>query len=289
MLRKNRVWLFGAAWYLIGSAAAVAALIPNGNGNPATAAGQDGGTSTLNPNPALYRISGACPWLTTALAHEFPNLTIDYDSLTGDIKLNTYQAWADVKPAFSVSTGLANPATIGYPKFNAKGLGGALISMTYQPAANSNDPTLAQFHWVQAVQDSNPPAYVTTANAKGFTWGVNVGGGFWDYLDTNKSPTNAAGPFYGAGLGAKSPAQGSAMIDRPGDRFTTAANAQFQTFITKLEGNTLTVYDGVWWGFELTAPISATTPEPATITIWMLLLVGIVVTGKWRSVRGVAA
>lgn len=250
---------------------AQAALIPSGAPiNPGTnPAVGTGGRSVLTPAPAVYEIAGSCPWLVPALnAEGFSKAngwTINTQALQGNIQLNTYNAWVN-------SYGQVTAGGMTVAATNAPGDGGAGITLTYQPNTNmgTTDPSGAGVHWISVIYDNKPTAFEKAngaAYSPGYTVTLDNG-----YLGGTKVPNN---PFYDGVAPATGYAGNSTtFIDVPDDVLRSNADIEFQTFIAtwnpndandRTKGGTITIYDGVWWGFQL--PV----PEPST---WVMLIMG---------------
>jgi hypothetical protein len=243
---------------------------------------------TDNPDPAVFIPQGTCPWLLPALTGEgFAKVdntnprgysgangwTINFAALQGGFTRDQYYPYADKAPAVSLG-GMTVPAT------NQAGFGGSVFSLAYNPVGN--DPTGGDAEWVQVVKTN----FVFGANDPMKKFGYDAGGGVTYFID-NFYPGNApAGngtmnPTYDGGYNVVNNPDGSktynpkgfagnnlAFIDVPSLPLTDGLFAQFQTFLAKddLANQTLTIYDGVWWGFQV-----STAPEPST---WICFLAG---------------
>lgn len=266
---------------------------PNGNPTPIPA-GYTNYSPTANlftyviPNPAVFIPQGNCPWLLPALsAQGFAQLdntnprgysgangwTINFSALQGSLTLNTYYPYADKAPALSL--GGLNVAA-----YNVSGYGGAAFTLSYSPAGT--DPAGANAEWIQVIRAND-------ASALEKQYGYNAGGGFTYFLDNfwggNTLATNGtSNPTYDGGYTVSGTnytpkgyaANPTSFIDRPASSLTNGLDVEFQVFLVKDDAasKTLTIYDGVWWGF--------TVPEPAT---WTLVLVAFVLVHFFRKGR----
>lgn len=240
---------------LLGTQAMATMLTPNGNPTGDRVASGPNGSSTLDPSPAIYVDN--CPWLSPALAAQgfdadgLDNIagnaddwTITYLDLAGSFTLDTYDAWVDSYPAGDID-GHA------YSGKSLPNRGGAIFGLTYQPNIADGDPSGNDVHWIN-VYNTNNPSDFDIAN------GHNAGGGYYSTLDNDGNP--AGNPFYDP-IGT---AGNDWFLDIPWDPLSPGYDTEFQTFIATgdLTAHTLTIYDGVWWGYE-TKPI----PEPATVLL----------------------
>jgi hypothetical protein len=263
------------------------------NPNPATATPIPGGYTNISsgtpkfvvnvtPNPALLMLQGNCPWLLPALsaqgfARADPNAprgysgangwTINFATLQGSFTRNMYYPWADRAPAVALG-GLNVAAT------NAPGNGGAVFGLTY--SAGAGDPTGASAEWIQVVRTNLPGIPQQYKN-----FGYNAGGGYTYFIDDfygGNAPANngTMNPTYDGGYnnvgGTLTPkgfaANPTTFIDVPSLPLSNRLDTEFQAFLCRdnTATKTLTIYDGVWWGFQV-----STVPEPST---WILLLFG---------------
>lgn len=275
-----RPWMAAVFVLLISAATSRAALLapygnPPYNNSPAN---DPAGSAYLNPLPASYRVAGDCPWVIPALqAQGFTkanNWTINTQALVGDIELDVYMPWTNLRPGFT-------QGTIVRPSANVPGQGGAAIGLGYDPdpSAGSNDPSGVGVHWLQVIHTNNP-LDLAWAQANG----VNAGGGYYNYIDDQGNP--AFDPYYDTQAAANT----TDFVDRPSRNLGTNIDWQAQVFIAtetlnnpldRSQGGTLTLYDGVWWGFTLVAPV----PEPASILLAGCGL-GCLVVVAWRNRSG---
>lgn len=263
------------------SAAQAGLLIPNGNPTGVNPAVGTGGKSVLNPAPALYRIAGDCPWVIDALIVQGYNKangwTINTQALQGDIQLDIYLPWVNEYPALKLGK-------YSFPATKSNGMGGAEIGLTYLPntKAGSTDPTDAR--WISVIYENVPLPY-EKANGQPYT------NGYWATLDNGYNSKNTLNPpnnpFYEGLTGEGYAANKTTFVDIPSDTLRSNADIQFQTFVAswnpvnandRTKGGTITLYDGVWWGFTLPAP------EPST---WVMLVMGAgtIVVARWRFLR----
>ncbi len=153
-------------------------------------------------------------------------------------------------------------------------------------------------NWISVLATNKPTGF-------GVTYGVNLGNGFTaeidnDYLAKGALPDN---PFYG-GVNSSTGAffgNSTGFVDRPAQKIPTAGNPPYvfeaQSFLASWTpnvnpngsnttagviagGGTITVYDGVWWGFQLSA-----VPEPSTYVLMISAGLCGVVVWSYRTVR----
>lgn len=255
--------------------------IPNGNPTgPAAAYGADG-SSTLGPSPAIAMLGGTCPWLEPALKAEgywakgadgiagnADDWAIQYKHLAGTLTLQNYFAWYGTQPG-------SPTYTVGdLNAFGARGgptSAGATMALTYARAGT--DPAVADTHWVQVLREKPPSPegtlYGDSTTEPGYVYHIdNLSG-------PNDSP-HAGDPFYDTAYYSSH----TSFSDRPYHHPEPNYDWQFQTFIATASdpsptGRTLTVYDGVWWGFT-------TVPEPSALA---LLICGSLLIYAWRLRR----
>lgn len=259
MMKKIvKTFLFLVVLIFLCTPAMATLLTPNGNptGGPTATDGKI--TSTLDPSPAIFMDD--CPWFEKALsvqgfdadgldniAGNADDWTVTYGDLSGTLTLKAYYPWVNLRPAFS----------IGGQNFPAKsfpGQGGATLALTYQPAGD--DPSGVDVHWIQVINTNAPIG----SQAK-----YDAGGGYKWYLDNDLDTSN---PFYDFSYDT---AGDTWFLDGP-HRFPKADwEAQIFVATGDLLNNTITIYDGVWWGFEVTA-----IPEPTTMFLLGSGLVGLV-------------
>jgi hypothetical protein len=269
---------------------------PNGNPTPIPN-GYTNYSATANlfvnatPNPAQFITQGNCPWLLPALsAQGFAQAdnsnprgysgangwTINFASLQGSFTLNNYYPWADRQPPFSLN-GLSVTDRSG-----AK-TGGSIFGLTYSGAGT--DPVGTSAEWIQVIRAND-----ASANEKRF--GYDAGGGFTYFLDDfwggNTIANNGTGnPTYDGGYtvnGTTNTSKGyvsnpTTFMDNPASALTNGLDVEFQVFLAKDDAasKTLTIYDGVWWGFTAI-------PEPGS---WLVFVSGCgvaVVFGRRRAV-----
>lgn len=220
------------------------------------------GRSTLDPDPVIEMHAGECPWLLPALAKlgmdadgtdNAPgggdDWTITFNSnLTEDsLSVDLYKAYVDTAPGYSCGAG-ANKFTLAARTIHHTG--GAAICLTYQP--HEGDPT--DIHWIQVVRTNflPPPAVIPAGDIDSTTFAP-----FHVFIDDGLAGQAPGAPFYDT-IGA---ANKGAFADRPRDALMPGIeDFDFQVFVATgdLPHNTLTIYDGAWWGFQLTVPGAST-------------------------------
>lgn len=218
------------------------------------------GVSQLDPWRARYMPAGSCPWLQVGLdAQGYREIrpgvdnpatigdgrwTINRLTLTGDLHLDTYKAYVDLAPRVSISD-----FTV-YEPTPVPGMGGAAFGLRYVPGAG--DPT-SGLHWIQAIRTN---------------WGINAAnpGVYETYLDN--AANAGTSPFYnfaGAGSpnGVRNNPNGTLrdawVADRPRRELRNGVDWEAQMFLATWDParETINIYDGVWWGFELSVPSPA--------------------------------
>jgi PEP-CTERM motif len=295
------VWLSG-----VGTPAHAGSLNPNLTtttpipaGYTNVSAGNPKFIVNATPDPAVFIPNGNGPWLLPALSAEgFAKVdqtnprgysgangwTINFVELsqTGSFTRQVYYPWAAPAPAYSLN-GLNSAAR------NNPGNGGDRFSLTY--TAGAGDPTGASAEWIQVIKAND-----ATATEK--MYGYNAGGGYTYFLDNfyggNTSANNGTmNPTYDGGYTITGTGQNTvytpkgylanptAFIDTPNSPLTNGLDDEFQVFLAKdnTTTKTLTIYDGVWWGYQ-----AVSVPEPST---WILLVsgCGIVAFARRRDLR----
>jgi hypothetical protein len=252
------------------AAPAVADLMPNGNptdnSTPDPKWGSAQSTSNpflsvlLIPNPASYRAPADCPWILPSLqnANQPYNKSatdiwkfVTGPALAGNFDLVDYEAWADDKPTIKLG-----PNSFGGTV--ATGAGGAGFVINYDPGVG--DPARDTIHWVQAVDTNVPLGRATTIGQK-------LADGTTIYLDNS----TGVDPYYGRLSGFKS-ANGTGFLDLSTRALVPGTLWEGQVFLTTeadtikagITTHTVTIYNGVWWGYQVV-------PEPAS---WISLCGG---------------
>jgi hypothetical protein len=260
ILKESTMFHQSAKRFLIGmivplaSLAFLAPVVVAFNGNPvggnATETNSLPGniwTSTLNPNPA-YLYNG-CPWITAGLNAQNFNAkngwTINYPTLNGSFTLEHYFAWVTNPPTEHI-----NDANFGGGD-SMIDMGGADFRVLYNPIGT--DPT--HVDWIQAIFTNDPNKRVPA---------LNVGGGFYEYLDNGG--TYNINPDYDNNVGPN-PCTNTEFVDIP-ERDgppITSTNWEAQVYIDTFDPNTKTINiygSGICWGFNYTA-----VPEPSCLTL----------------------
>jgi hypothetical protein len=224
-------------------------IIPNGNPTGkavALSTKTEGGSSSLGPPQAGYLTQGNINnWLMSALSAQIfvgPVWQFKFAAanLTGDIKLDKYEAWADSTPGFKEG-GVTNTAN------DTGGTGGgANIGLNYIP--KGTDPT-DNVHWVQVIRTNDPSDF---GKANGTTMAGDPG--FTYYIDDGYKGTVPANPFYDSGYAADS----RNFIDNPSRDYSPGAIWNAEVFLVTdavAGGDHIdTVYNGVYWGFATSVP-----------------------------------
>jgi hypothetical protein len=180
--------------------------------------------------------------------------------------LRQYYTWADARGAVTVGEFTAAQQT-------ARGFGGAVMGLTYEP--KGADPTGESAEWLQVVRtnidldDAHKPYSLLDDGYRLFL------DNFWDQhlaTDGSGNPTYDGGydPVNGKWVPRGFDANPTTFFDIPLQplRHAGQPDVQFQVFLVTndMARKTLTVYDGVWWGFT-----AVDTPEPGS---WALLVIG---------------
>ncbi len=274
---------------LLVASAAEAGTLASSAGNPtgpSTASGSTGG-ATLDPAGAVYLASGNSPWIVPALAAEgfsaANGWTIQTVALVGnDISLGAYQAWADVRPAISQGffTFPTDPNWSGY--------GGAELGLGYANHAPADpNPSSIYVNWIQVIETNQPTAF-------GIANGVSTGDGWYAYIDNGyAAPSVPNNPFYGglsSGGGGRYAGDWSSFVDIATRPISSAANWRAQVFLATwspvnaydhTRGGSITLYDGVSWGFDL---YPAAVPEPSTAALCAAATI-VLVLSRYRRPR----
>jgi hypothetical protein len=217
---------------------------------------------------------GSCPWLLPALQAKAqpyntnPNEVWEYAyaSLKADLTLNSYEAWADNSPTLKLGSNT-------FAGSKAEGWGGAGIVLTYSPTADqikagAPDPSKNTIYWVQVIHSNRP-------SPRGETYGVPYGSATVYMDNASKADGSGIDPYYGHLTGFAA-ANGNGFVDRTSFDLESSVGLHWQAQVflatekavlngdTGVTTKTVTIYDGVWWGFRIV-------PEPGT---WVLLVLG---------------
>jgi hypothetical protein len=202
---------------------------------------------------ATYASCGDPAGLTDALTAQNFNWTLGA-RLTGDFRLDQNTAWAENEPA-------QNFYGFNFAARNRPGMGGNAFAVGYVPGAN--DPAAADARWLQVIRTNSPLDWGLTHGVglladPGYTWYIDNG---WP---GQTSPPND--PFYGADDNVNRTgyaANGQGLIDSPSRDLQGGVWWEAWAFISTRDarGN-LTIYDGVHWGFEMTA-----VPTPGSVAL----------------------
>ena len=270
-VRSARRIVFAVLCTVLAAPAAAGTLDPNGNpryggkedpkyGHAYSADGLY--KVSLTPNPASFRPMGDCPWLVPALtAQKYDKANgwnISYKALEGSLKLTDYIAWADDQPTVKLGKEEAGGG-------KQKGRGGAGFTMLYESKGKDPNPKTETIRWVQAINSNMP-------SERGKKYGEKLPDGTYVYLDNQKNADGSGGdPYYGW-LSGFAFANGLGFLDltsfplEPFVGLDWEAQAFMATESTRMvDGklvHDLTIYDGVWWGFQVTA-----VPEPSAVLL----------------------
>lgn len=215
---------------------------------------------TVRAMRASYVQAGNAPGLHVALSAQGygSEWEIFTPSLTGDFRLDQYGAWTNTEPAH-------NHYGFNWAAEPARGLGGADIALGYVPGRG--DPAAADARWLQIIRTNTPLAWgrnngAALAGDPGFTWyvdnGYTVPGGMtrdiFYGMDDNVNNTGYA-------------ANGRGLIDTPSRGLADGVRWEAWAFLATWDrdGKAITIYDGVHWGFEMTA-----VPTPGTTALMTL-------------------
>jgi hypothetical protein len=223
---------------------------------------------SLGPNPAIFMPQGSCAWLLPALNKQGftadNGWNITYKTLEGKFTLDTYSAWADKQVTIKLGDAQYPPKG----KEAAKGQGGAAFDFTYTPAGKdpvwNKEVATTNIKWIQVI-DTNRP------NARATKYGTKIADGSTVYLDNARGEN--VDPYYGH-LSNYAFGDGLGFMDEPGRILANFVGGDWeaQVFLSTestrvVDGKTvhdLTIYDGLWWGFNVTA---VQNPEPSTIVL----------------------
>ncbi len=250
MLRNTVVVVISLATAL----AASAGILQKPGGNyPGGAATAVSGGVTVTAYNATYATSNQAAGLVDALQQQSFTWTVAAN-LTGNFRLDQNTAWAVSEPAqvFYGYNFAANPIN---------GNGGNAFAVGYVPGAG--DPTAANARWLQVIRTNVPLAW-------GVTHGTTILGdpGFTWYIDNGWGTNPNTDPFYGADdnvNGTGYAANGQGLIDSPSRTIGAGQYWEAWAFISTRSGNDITIYDGVHWGWEMTA-----VPAPAGIAAFVV-------------------
>lgn len=224
-------------------------------------AGSASGVSQLDPWRARFMPAGSCPWLQVGLdAQGYREIrpgvddpatigdgrwTINRRTLSGALHLDTYKAYVDLAPRVNIAD-----FTV-YAPTAVPGMGGAAFGLRYVPG--EGDPTTG-LHWIQAIRTN---------------WGINAAnpGVYETYLDNAMNAGTS--PFYDFGgptspNGVRNNADGSLrdawVADRPRREIRNGVDWEAQMFLATWDQarEVINLYDGVWWGYELSVPSPGT-------------------------------
>ncbi|MBI2826132.1 MAG: PEP-CTERM sorting domain-containing protein [Planctomycetia bacterium] len=262
--------------------------------------GDDINTSTANPYPAIAVSTiqtmppGQCPWINTGLATFLAANPANGSGPSGEAWTFT---WAGAAQEAQVEAGITTidyyPWVISEPTaYTANGAtyagdglmgerGGAVLNLKYIPQPGA--PAMNNLRWIQGLN--------------GTIRGTALATGLDNFTDATFTTRDNSSPFYDGGLtpgtagtlALTNPAQpgrgqGGWFLDVPKINEneyegSPVASVQFQVILaddTRTLGgngvwqNAVTLYGGVWWGFEYTASDMGV-PEPAT---YVLLILG---------------
>jgi hypothetical protein len=262
------------------------------NGKPATANTTWDGkywTVTLDPNPLSYLPPNVgSPWLLPALMTN----NQPFNNLANTVWKFSYA------PQFNGTITMTNYAAVA-----GRGVGGANISVTYQPGAN--DPAAADVRWIQVIDTNTPTGFISKQGVD--STGTNgIPAGTKAYLDNeqfkNVPPGKSDDPWYGhLSVPKGGDITQSALANSKGFRdsarlalkdglswqaafFIVKDNVQIKDQVTTHD---VTIYGGVEWGFKDSA-VPAAMPEPGTISL--VFLGGLLtIMMQRRSIRRVVA
>ena len=250
-IEKTRIRRTAASLFLLASAALPA--LAQSTPTTVTKWGvDDWNTVTLTPSPFITVYS--CPWVDNGLKNagftSNNNWKFSYDTsgkaaaIAADLSVDKYYAWAVDSPDVTAPDG-----TVYNRNVKGEDAGGNVFQVSYKPKAG--DPT--NIHFVQAYHQS-----------------LN-GGAYTDTLDN----LGASTPWYdtkgASGIGTLANS-GSWMLDIPFDRENEIedyhTDVQFQAFIATdnlVNGvHNVTLYAGIWWGYQYS---TSDVPTPGSLAL----------------------
>src|SRR5262249_36485933 len=142
-----------------------------GGPDHATPEGESNGVALMLPESLISPQDSA--FLLPALeAQGYLKKNITFSTTAGGYSNDAYYAIADQTPAINRFGFMADAG-------DAPGLAGAVNELDYAP--KGNDPTGDAVHWIQVIHTNVPTGF-------GVTNGVNLGGGFYAYIDDEDNP-----------------------------------------------------------------------------------------------------
>jgi hypothetical protein len=261
---------FALVFVLVSASMATAGMLtPNpANGNPHSAGPVNNFVVSLIPDPAIYLAPNVgSPWLipaAQAAAQPYNNATNVWNFM--------YAA------AFNGTFNMTQ-----YAATNDGTLGGADFNINYTPGMG--DPTGNNVRWMQVIDTNMPSARGTTYGVTG-TGANGIPAGTTAYLDNAGPGNNQDGtgapidPYYGwltatniTDITTSTAANSTHFSDTPALPLVNGRNWQAAAFVSSesdtvaggITTHNVTIYGGVQWGFQDTAP------EPST---FMLLATG---------------
>lgn len=177
--------------------------------------------------------------------------------ITGDFRLDQNTAWAQTEPA-------QNFYGFNFPAVPRPHSGGAAIAIGYVPGFG--DPEAVDARWIQLIRTNSPSTFGTTygvglVDDVGYTW----------YLDNGwpNQATPPSDPFYGGDDNNNATGyagNGRGILDASSRGLAGGVWWEAWAFMSTRDarGN-ITIYDGVHWGFEMTA-----VPTPGALALFTL-------------------
>lgn len=197
------------------------------------------GSVTLNPLSVTALPLGGTSGFLQDLNAAFPTWTVNAapNNLAGSFSIEGYQA-------------------VDTPTSTSENVGGQLL-LTYNPS--DGDPTTADssLHWIQRVYDNH--AIATTRSTSGNITVTDQGyGNYEDKIDTVTGSGGQLDPFYDT-YGSSPTTPGGNFYDIVGRNDPQDPNIwSGEVYLVKLTApQTLTVYNGVSWGWQNTINIAS--------------------------------
>jgi hypothetical protein len=201
------------------------------------------------------------------------------------IKIIDYYPWVNNEPGV-YSANPNRPDGFYAGQGNLGDAGGAVLNLSYTPQPGA--PALTNLDWVQGLT--------------GTLRGVNIPTGLDNFTNFPTSNNrDMSSPFYDGGLNPGTAGTiaggGGWFLDTPfateGEyEMNPTESVQFQVILTSdvktrdangVTQNAVTLYGGVWWGFNYTTTEGNATPEPSTYALMASGAIGLLL---FRCVRG---
>ncbi|MFA6044256.1 MAG: hypothetical protein WC718_04680 [Phycisphaerales bacterium] len=226
-------------------------LKPGGNWPGGSEFAMTGNVKVRSYAPNYATTAGAA-----GLSEALQQQTFQWDfqgSTTGNFRLDQNTAWAVNEPA-------QNFYGYNFPAANRPDTVGNAFAVGYIPGAG--DPAIANVRWLQVIRTNTPLQW-------GIDRGTSISGddGFTWYIDNGWSgqPVPPTDPFYGADDNNNATgyaANGRGLIDSPSRDAQAGIVWEAWAFASTRANGSITIYDGVHWGWETTA-----VPTPGSLAL----------------------